>query len=1020
MNRRFVCLPSVVLLLAALPLEAADVDYQTQIKPILAEHCCRCHGPEEQNSELRLDTAALALRGGLGGAAVVPHKSRESLLLKAISGTGDVTRMPPEGDGEPLSAKQIELIKTWIDQGAKAPADEVARPATAKKPANTHWAFQPVQRVKPPAVKDESWPKNEIDRFILARLEQEGISPSAEADRATLIRRLSFDLLGLPPSSEEVEQFANDTSPDAYERLVDRLLASPHFGERWGRHWLDLARYADSNGFTIDGPRQIWKYRDWVIGAMNRDLPFDQFTIQQIAGDMLEKPSIDQLVATGFHRNTLINQEGGTDKEQFRVESVVDRVNTTGAVFLGLTLGCAQCHTHKYDPISHKEYYQFYAFLNNADEPSLPVPTPEQIKQRKKLQADLAKAEAALKQFDGQADQRLDALQKRLSAMPLDVTWQPLDPEADPVSDGGATLEELDDKSLLAGGKIPTSDRYTVTLALPLQGAAAIRLEALTHDSLPKKGPGLAGNGNFVLTDIAVHRRTLAEPDTLHPVKLVAATADHSQPKFAVEDAIDGDPEKSGWAINNAKGSMNVDRTAVFVFDKPLGAADIRLTVTLTHAHPSHYNLGRFRISATSAPPEVLMLADDIREILATPADKRTKEQNEALAVELGRNEPQRIPLQAKVSEVRKRLEAHDKSVATTMIMRERAQPRETFVQIRGDFLRPGAKVEPDVLAVLPPLPEEIEKPTRLDLARWLVDPQNPLTPRVTVNRFWQKYFGTGLVETENDFGTQGTPPTHPELLDWLAREFVDRGWSMKAMHRLIVTSATYRQSSRTRSDLESVDPRNKLLARQSRLRLEAETIRDAALAASGLLSRKIGGPSVFPPQPEGIYRFTQTDKKWQPSQGEDRYRRGMYTYFWRSSPHPFLMTFDAPGANVTCTRRVHSNTPLQALTLANDQGFVELAQGLAERLLGYDADNDSSRLQYAFECCLAREATKSELATLAGYLENQRQSFTADPSAAKSVAPTKRPAEIGDAEAAAWTSVARVLLNLDEFITRE
>ncbi len=997
---------------------AADavVDYTRDVKPILAKHCQACHGVKDQQSGLRLDAAQLLRRGGDRGPAITPGNSGQSLLIEAITGAGDAPKMPVEGD--PLSKREIDVIRRWIDQGAKSPKDEAI--AKARNDRADHWSFQPVRRPKPPGHANETWPRNAIDEFVLARLRAQGLKPSPEADRATLIRRLSFDLLGLPPTVDEVRKFEQDESADAYERLVERLLSSQHYGERWARHWLDAARYADSNGYTIDGPRSIWKYRDWVIDAFNRDLPFDRFTIEQIAGDMLPGATQDQMVATGFHRNTLINQEGGTDQEQFRVEAVVDRVSTTGAVYLGLTLGCARCHEHKFDPISQREFYQLFALFNNADEPTIPAPSPEQARRQAGLQAELSAAQAKLTAFDRQAEQRRQTYEQRLAKTPLEITWSVLDPETF-TSAGKAKLTKLPDRSLLASGEIPASDTYTIKFERPLTDVTGLRVEALTHERLPHRGPGLAGNGNFVLSDIHIERRTLGEPDTPYTVKIVDAVADHAQDRFPVEDAFDADPDKSGWAINVREGSLNVDRSAVFVFDKPLKEEDARLEVRLRHAHPNRYSMGRFRISVTTAPPEALRLPADVREILALPPEKRTKQQEEALAVELRRTDPARAPLQAAVNAVNARLAALKKTIPTTMVVREREKPRNTFVHVRGDFLRHGAEVQPGVPGVLPPFPDDVKQPNRLDFARWLVDPDNPLTPRVTVNRMWQRFFGRGIVETEDDFGTQGASPTHPLLLDWLASEFVRRKWSFKAMVRLIVTSAAYRQDSRTSDAQRRADPFNKWLGRQSRLRLEAETIRDAALAASGLLSRKLKGPSVFPPQPKGIYVFTQNKKNWQADTGEDRFRRGMYTYFWRSSPDPFLTTFDAPNANVTCTRRVRSNTPLQALTLANDAAFLEIAKGLAARVLRESpSPNTEERLAQACMLCLARRPSAWENERLAKFYEAQLAEFSQHPADAKMAAPANRPEPVGEAEGAAWTAVARVLLNLDEFITRE
>jgi len=852
-------LPMVVVLAFALGFAAlADkpgaekpVDYVRDVKPILAKNCASCHAGKNQRGGLRVDTVKFMLQGGDNGPAIVPGKSSESPLIKAVTRSKGVKPMPPK---ETLPAEQVAILKAWIDQGAKAPSDE-----TIETKSN-HWSFQPVKRPQPPAVKNESWVRNPIDRFILAPLEEQGIRPAPEADRITLIRRLSLDLLGLPPTPGDVDAFLADQRPDAYERLVDKLLASPHYGERQARHWLDLARYADSNGYTIDSARGIWKYRDWVIDAFNRDQPFDAFSIEQMAGDMLPNATTEQKIATGFHRCTQINEEGGIDHEQFRVEAVVDRVNTTGSVFLGLTVGCCQCHDHKFDPLPQREYYQLFAFLNNCEDnnrvtPTLELATPEQIKQRDAVRTRIADLERTFKLLDriGEAERE---------------KWE----------------MELDDAERAA---LPKEIAHIVAIAL-------------------------SGRSKKQAQTLVDYVRFLDQ--ARHPAGTL------------------GDP------------------------------------------------FGLFALTHVKA----LTLRKTLGKQIA----------------ELKKEEPQ---------------------VTTTLILQERKTPRETRIHIQGDFTRKGAVVKPGTIGVLHPLPKDrpAEALTRLDLAKWLVDPANPLTPRVTMNRLWMHHFGIGIVETENDFGTQGTAPSHPALLDWLASEFVAQKWSMKAMHRLMVTSATYRQSSKARPDLNKVDARNRLLARMPRVRQEAEIVRDVALAASDLLTPQIGGPSVHPPQPEGVFRFTQVPREWKPSTGADRYRRGMYTYFWRSAPHPGLTVFDAPDATVTCTRRNRSNTPLQALTLLNDQAHVEFAQALATRVLK-EADSDTDRLKLAFRLCLSRSPNEKELNRLRDFLAQQVASFDDAPEDARYFLPPRISPKVAPKQQAAWTMVARVLLNLDEFITRE
>ena len=988
--------------------DAGAIDFEKQIQPLFAKHCVDCHKADKDESGFRLDLGHLAIKGGDRGVAIVPGKSGESILFQALIGKGDVTSMPYEKPR--LPAADIELIKKWIDSGAKVPASDAAG-AVVK---SNHWSFQPIRRRAVSGQKSEArGQQSPIDAFVRARLEREGLAPSPEADRSTLIRRLSLDLLGLLPTADDVREFVNDKEPDAYERLVDRLLASPAYGERHGRHWLDIARYADSNGFTIDSARQVWKYREWVINAINADLSFDQFTVEQLAGDLLPNATTEQLVATGFHRNTLVNEEGGTDQEQFRVEAVVDRVSTTGAAWLGLTIGCAQCHSHKFDPISQRDFYKVFAVFNHCDEPSVPVPSADQLAEQKRLDTEVAVAEKPLKELDAELLKGLPDWERSVASQ-SEGGWTILDPTVWK-TDKGATLTKIDGTTLLVDFSTPANDVYTITFDPPADAPiTAIRLETLNHASLPMMGPGRA-EGNFVLSEFEVLAGEVSLP-------IAKAIADHSQDGYPVSDAIDGKP-KTGWAINvkpNSGEMLNVPREAVFFPKEPIVAKPgTKLIVKMHQLHSvPNYLVGCFRISVSGASADVLSVPASIKKIVATPADKRSKQQVEQLQTAFKNTDPRRKPLAEKLDGLKKQLDALNKAIPTTLVMKAKAEPRPTHIMIRGDFLRKGAAVEPGVPDVLPAihLSQDIDAKqrtasARLEFAKWLCSPDNPLTARVTVNRAWQAFFGTGLVPTENDFGTQGDPPTHPELLDWLASEFM-ADWSLKRLHRLIVTSATYRQASHMQPELRERDPTNKLLARQSRLRLEAELVRDVCLSASGLLTRHLGGPGVNPPQPEGIYIVTQQKKPWAESTGLDRYRRGMYTYFWRSSPYPMLPTFDAPDANGTCTRRNRSNTPLQALTLANDRSFHEFAVGLADRIMSFGplpsvSDSDDARLWQAVELCYSRAPSDLELRKLRKFLNAQRTAFAADP---KDKDPTK----------SAWVAVARVLLNLDEFITRE
>ena len=856
-------------------------------------------------------------------------------------------------------------------------------------------------------MQNPAWCRSEIDRFILARLEREGIKPSPEADRPTLIRRVHLDLLGLLPSSEEVDAFATDKSTDAFERLVDRLLASPHYGERWGRHWLDQARYADSNGHSIDSERTMWPYRDWVIAALNRDLPFDQFTIEQIAGDLLPKPSKAQLVATAFHRNTLINEEGGVDPEQMRADIAIDRVSTTGATWLGLTVGCAQCHTHKFDPITHREFYQFYAFFNQASDvnnkgATIPVLRGEMFGQ------PVTNATPALAQMDWEKEE-LARLARRITNASPAAHWSPVKyVEFDTEANGG--LQLLPDNSLLSDGRGSANDIYRVTAGSSLKKISAVRLRVLTHDSLPKLGPGLAPNGNFILTRFAA---SLGSEE----LRFSRAFADHEQSGYLVEGAIDADLV-SGWAINAGKAAttkMNADHEAVFVFAKPVEPKGQPLMFRLHHERNEHYLVGRFALEFSETAPSGTDHGLELLAALKTDAAARSPAQLKLVADAFARNG--------------KNSQGASGDKAELMVMRDSENLRDTFIFQRGDFTRPDKAAGSLQLGVPAAILAAFKSPptnfnNRLDLARVLVSPENPLTPRVTMNRVWMRYFGRGLVETEEDFGTQGSPPTHPELLDWLGREFVRRGWSMKAMHRLIVTSATYGQSSAARPDLAERDARNLLLARQSRVRVEAEVIRDAALSASGLLDATVGGPGVNPPIPDGVFAFTQTAKTWKTSTGGARYRRAMYTVFYRSAPHPLFTTFDAPDFQTVCTRRARSNTPLQSLLLANDEAFFEIAQGFAARLVKeIPGDGDQmcdARILRACRLALTREPEAAELAALRELYRQQLSSFRDDQVGAAKVAGPALAKAIDPAAGAALVLVTRAILNTDNFITRE
>lgn len=1169
---------------AAVAQETAP-DFNRDVRPILSQFCFKCHGPDDGKREagLRLDLrdAAVALLES-GTVAIKARKPDQSELLRRIETSDTDLLMPPPSSNMTLSPSQKKILREWIAAGANyAP----------------HWAFVAPKSAPLPKVKQTSWPRNEIDLFVLSRLEKEGLQPSPEADRYALIRRVSLDLLGVPPTVEEADAFAQDTDPPTYERLVDRLLASPQYGERWARRWLDLARYADTNGYEKDRVRSMWPYRDWVISALNADMPYDQFTVEQLAGDLLPNATQSQRVATGFHRNTMLNEEGGIDPLEYRFHAMTDRVATTGAVWLGLTIGCAQCHTHKYDPLYHTDYYGLMAFLNNADEPEMDVWTDALRAKRKRQETEIASREATLPERFPPSDE-----------------WKWLTPTlVSAESTHRAELKAQTDGAILVSGNPSETDTYIIKVKSDGSPIGALRVETLTDPLLGNKGPGRTPHGNFVLTEVKVSVVKLNEPAS--PIKLATATADVAQDQFPAVNAIDGQL-KTGWAIHTS-GEWNVNRTLIITFAEPITVpAGTEWNITLDQQHGSHHTLGKFRLSLgqpgsplpvearriqhlrekfatwwkeqsekavgwtplrpvrwkTTLPklellddgsllssgdlskrdvyeltfgPElagatairieaipddrlpkqgpgrvyyegpfgdfflseleldadtkplsfantaqtfasgnstaamaldknpltgwainggqgkphvaVFALGDalsaanqytlrmiferyyaaglgrfrismttdpkakmptampvETEALLIKPANERTDADNVALLTTFCQVAPELAGERAAIEELRKKLPAPP----TSLVFQERPadNPREQRLYKRGEFLQPQQTVNAGVPSFLHGLPDGANA-DRLTFARWLIDPRNPLVGRVTANRHWQAFFGRGLVRTMEDFGYQGELPTHPELLDWLALELPRQQWSIKEFHRLIVTSATYRQSSTVTPELLAKDAPNKLLARGPRSRLEAELVRDVVLSTGGLLSDKIGGPSVFPPQPanistEGAYG----QLAWNASPGEDRYRRGLYTFAKRTAPYAMFTTFDAPSGEACLPRREVSNTPLQALTLLNDAVFLEAAQQLG-REWSARTGSTSENTAALFRRCLTRPPRSDELTALVAFHEQQMKKFATDAALAKQLAGN------GDgsvASQAAWTATARVLLNLDEMIGKE
>ncbi len=1013
------------------PASNRPIDFQRDIQPLLQKHCVSCHGREKQESGLRLDRREAMLQGGDLGVVVSLGKSDGSRLIHYVAGTNPDSVMPPKGDR--LTAEDIGLLRAWIDQGAGW--SEAVNSSSVK---NTHWAYQPIRKPVPPDVRSTAWPINDIDRFVLENLERHNVPPSGEANRFTLIRRLSLDLTGLPPTVEDVDAFVNDQHLNAYESLVDRLLASPHFGERWGRHWLDMARYADSDGYEKDNPRpDAWRWRDWVIDAINSDMPFDQFTIEQIAGDLLPDATPMQRLATAFHRQTLTNTEGGTDQEQFRVEACFDRTETTGTVWLGLTVGCARCHTHKYDAITQREYYQLFSVLNNGDESTVVVPKSdsevgEYAVAKATYDAEIARLTAKLKVAQEQKSDAYIVWQDATKALTIEATNDPVElhglTRPGFSGDSGITFTPQKGGIVLVGGANPDRTIYTVLGRTNVHGITGLRLDVLPDNSLPSRGPGRVAHGNFVLSELTMEVASIADFSDAQKVEFAAAKADFEQADrpWAANNTIDG-KDDTGWAISPQIGKKHW--LVLRLKDSLTAMQPTYLRIRLSHQYGQQHSIGRFKLSLQTGVDPNVSIPENILQALNQPAAQRTNEQKQQLHDYFSRLQSPTKELISKLDELKKKDPAKPE-VTSRVIVQRIKDPRTTYVLKRGEFLDPirDLEVRPAAFSTLPAMiaREESGISDRLDLARWLVSPENPLSPRVTANHVWRLLFGHGIVRSSNDFGVRGEEPTHPELMDWLAADLLSgsgsgRPWSRKALIRRIVMSATYRQTSMHRRELADTDPQNLWLARQNRLRVEAEVVRDISLDVSGLLSTKIGGPGVFPPLPPGIAELSYAGNfKWEESTGENRYRRGMYTFFKRTSPHPNLIAFDCPDANLTCIERQTSNTPLQALTSLNNETFAETSRAFAKRLLQQSESNDAARLATAFRICLARPGSARELEELHALLNDAQSWYLAHPVQAVQLTGKEIVSETPIENNAAWVAVARVLLNLDEFITRE
>jgi hypothetical protein len=1050
---------AVALLLTTRSLAAERPSFNRDIRPILSDTCFQCHGPDERQRKagLRLDVREIALKPAESGTvAIVPGQPNDSELMKRLLASDDSLRMPPPNSGKKITPQQIEQLKRWIADGAEYQG---------------HWAFIPPVRPAVPKLKSEisnlkSQISNPIDAFILTRLDQAKLKPSPEADKTTLIRRVTLDLTGLPPTPGEVDAFLADSSDNAYEKVVDRLLKSPRNGEQMARPWLDMARYADSNGFQVDSSRFQWPWRDWVINAFNDNMPFDQFTIEQLAGDLLPNPTHSQIVATGFNRNHKLNGEGGIIAEEWRVETVIDRVETTGMTWLGLTLNCCRCHDHKYDPITQRDFYSLFAFFNNVaesgtlqgesknTEPTLSVPTAEQGAELKRLDEAIAAATARVAEESKRLPELIAAWEPTFRETlkgDSGAVWAPLQPR-DVKSAGGATFTKQADGTYLAGGKNPQHDTYTITAPLPAGSFSGVLLECLPDDSLPNKSLGRYPNGNFVLSSIAAE---ITSPELPSPLvaKFVRAEATYSQKGWEIGLVLDGTPS-NGWAVDGP--TRRDPTTAMFIVESPLTVpGNATLTVTLKHDALSQHNIGRFRLSSTSLPPSTVKLdgakfPEALKAILELAADKRSDAQKAELTNFFKANIDSPLK-QAEVAAASAKKSRDDLAakMPTVMVMRE-GQPRDAFILIRGEYDKRGEKVAAALPAALVSgtalstgesrgvTPAASALPlTRLDFAKWIIARDNPLTARVWVNRAWEKFFGTGLVKTTENLGSQAEFPSHPELLDWLAVEFMT-DWDMKRLQKLIVMSATYRQSAKcsvpsaqdlalsTQHSALISDPDNRLLTRGPRVRLSAEALRDQALFASGLLVEKLGGPSVRPYMPDGVWDETSRYgdlRGYKHDTGDGLYRRTLYTIWKRTAAPPTMLLFDAPNREICTVKRSRTNTPLQALTLLNEITYVEAARKLAERMLLEGGKSPSERITFGFRWATSRKPTEDELAVLIEGLNEDIAHLKQQPDAVKQVlsnGESKPHASLDPAELAAYTLTANVLLNLDEIVTRE
>jgi len=936
--------------------------YTADVAPIMKTNCLSCHTGKDSSAGLDLTKPEVV-------------KAKAALLIQRMRGEGGKPLMPLGFKAVPKD--QIAKIEEWAKYGAPLGG-----------PKKTHWAY--VAPIKPKPLKLTTWGTNPIDGFVLERLKKAGLTPSKPATKETLLRRVYLDLIGIPPTVEQMDAFLADKRPDAYERVVDQLLRSPHYGERQARFWLDLARYADSNGYEKDLNRVAFPYRDWVIDAFNKNQPFDQFTTEQLAGDLLPNATLQQKIATGFNRNSMVNEEGGVDPAEAHFLTIIDRISTTSTVWMGTTLGCARCHDHKFDPISQKDFYKTYAVFSNVDfrrdgdyeknhhevwrEPAIKVITPEVEKRRAALAADSLKAEASLKAAFASHQSEFDRWKAALAVGDQAIAVSPQNPR----TTSETVLTPGADGLLIPTGKNPLQDSYEFEFDIKDAGTKALRLDVVPGDG---RTVGRSPGGNFVLTGFEI---------VIDGVRQDAkeARADFTQEQFDPQSLAD-ETGKPGWAVYP---QSNKPHMLVVTYKNPLPVGRAKLTLQCRSAYSQH-NLGAFRLSLVKSEyPFIGLVSDAI------------KKSPDLMVSEFSRSSPTLAKLAAAAQNAKAAQANYEREIPSALVTAEKPAKGilKAAVHHRGEFLSPGETVNAGVPAIFP---QPTESMNRLSYAKWLVSPKNPMTARVQVNRFWAQYFGRGIVETDEDFGTQGSVPTHPKLLDWLATEFMDRKWDMKAMHKLIVTSATYRQSSASNPKLQEKDPENLLFARGPRVRMDAEMIRDNALAAGGILNPKIGGPSVMPYQPDGVWAMLYSSEAWMDAKDAERNRRGIYVFLKRTAPYPSFMTFDATPREVCTTRRSRTNTPLQALTLLNDKAYLEPASALGVVM-------SKRGVAYGFRSATGRKPNANEIAVLNRALSNFKAKYAAKPELTKPLG--------GNSTAAAYTMLGNVILNLDETITKE